>query len=178
MATSGDSSAPTNSSSNNRTRRARSPAPQEYRSAEVRRQSFLGIDWPCHLDATPDKLTKAGFYYNGPPDRVKCAYCGGKLKNWQPRDSAIEEHINYFPDCEFVQNIEKQMAVLSKNIRSKTMQLDCVSSKELMRQHAEERTKTHQSTPGELWRKTLKKMHYRSSIIKTAEHRLARKTVL
>ena len=44
-----------------------------------------------------------------------------------------------------------------------------------MRQHAEERAKTHQSTPGELWRKTLKKMHYSSSIIKTAEHRLSRK---
>ena len=157
-------------------RRPRSPPPPRYKQVEARRQSFLGVDWPSHLDVTPDKLVKAGFYYNGPPDRVKCGYCGGRLKNWQPRDSAIEEHLKHFPDCEFVRNIEKQTAVLSKNIRSKKKESNCVSSEELMRQHAEERAKTHQSSAKELWRKTLKRMRYSRSVIKKAENRLRRKT--
>ena len=156
-------------------RRPRSPPPPRYKQVEARRQSFFGVDWPSHLDATPDKLVKAGFYYNGPPDHVKCGYCGGRLKNWRPRDSAIEEHLKHFPDCEFVQNIEKQTAVLSKNIRSKTKESNCVSSEELMRQHAEERVKTHQSSAKELWRKTLKKMRYSRPVIRRAENRLRRK---
>ena len=150
--------------------RPRSPPPPRYKQVEARRQSFLGVDWPLHLDATPDKLVKAGFYYIG-PDRVKCGYCGGRLKNWQPRDSAIEEHLKHFPNCEFVQNIEKQTAVLSKNIRTETKGLNCVSSEELMRQHAEERAK---SNAKEQWRKTVK-VRYNRSVIKKAENRLKRK---
>ena len=155
--------------------RPRSPPPPQYKQVEARRQSFLGVDWPSHLDATPDKLVKAGFYYIGPPDIVKCGFCGGRLKNWQPRDSAIEEHLKHFPDCEFGQNIAKQSAVLSKNIRSKKKESNCVSSEDLMRQHAEERAKTHQSSAKELWRKTLKKMRYSRSSIKKAENKLRQK---
>ena len=135
-------------------RRPRSPPPLQYKQVDARRQSFLGVDWPSHLDATPDKLVKAGFYYNGPPDQVKCGYCEGQLENWQPRDSAIEEHCKRFPDCEYVLSFEKQSAVLSKNRRCEKKEPKYVSSEELMRQHAEERARIHDK---KRWRKTLKK---------------------
>ena len=50
-----------------------------------------------------------------------------------------------------------------------------MSSEELMRQHAEERAKAHQSSDKELSRKTLKKMGYSRSVIKKAENRLRQK---
>jgi hypothetical protein len=77
---------------------------------EERKKSFYGVDWPRDIDEQPDKLVKAGLYYVGPGDRVKCAFCGGKLKNWLPKDSAIKEHIRHFPDCSLVQIISKRKA--------------------------------------------------------------------
>ena len=126
-----------------------SPAPVRYKQLDARMQSFLGIPWSTNLEATPDKLSKAGFYYVGPADRVKCAYCGGKLKRWRPKDVAVEEHVKHFPDCSFVKNIEEQTALLAKNIRSKKKMDQCISSDELKKQYNEERAKTKRSKPGE-----------------------------
>jgi len=35
----------------------------------------------------------------GPDDNVKCYWCGGCLKAWQPTDQPIVEHLRYFPEC-------------------------------------------------------------------------------
>lgn len=129
-------------------RRAPSPPPPIYKDQSKRLESFQAVSWQQHLAATPDKLAKAGFYYIGPSDRVKCGYCGGKLKNWQPTDSAVEEHVKHFPDCSFVKTFKIQIVVLSKNIRTKAKKDSCKPSKELMIEAAEERAKSKQSTPG------------------------------
>ena len=78
-------------------RRAPSPPPPKYKQLEERTKTFLGVGWSQELSAQPAKLAKAGFYYVGPADRVKCGYCGGKLKKWLPEDSPIEEHVKHFP---------------------------------------------------------------------------------
>lgn len=132
-----------------------------------REKSFDRVVWPPHLDAQPDNLAAAGLYYVGPGDRVKCAFCGGKLKNWQPQDLPIEEHCNYFPDCPFVQSNENQPSILCKSIHRKKELDKYVSSDELMKQYEEQR----------LWRKTLKKMGYCKSIVKKAEERCMRSEI-
>jgi len=35
----------------------------------------------------------------GPEDNVKCYWCGGSLKAWQPTDNPIVEHFRWFPQC-------------------------------------------------------------------------------
>jgi len=38
----------------------------------------------------------------GPHDNVKCFYCDGGLKNWQPDDRPWVEHARWFPRCGFL----------------------------------------------------------------------------
>ena len=63
-------------------------------------------DWPADVPAKPDVLAKAGFFYAGDIDIVRCAFCKGCLRNWVPEDVPIEEHRKHFPDCSFVRNAE------------------------------------------------------------------------
>ncbi|XP_014670102.1 PREDICTED: inhibitor of apoptosis protein-like [Priapulus caudatus] len=50
----------------------------------------------------PEQLARAGFYYTGSGDRVKCIFCSGRLQGWERNDVPIEEHTKHFPHCRFV----------------------------------------------------------------------------
>ena len=67
-----------------------------------RLESFT--DWPTRSYARPEKLAKAGLYYLGIADRVKCAFCNGILRNWEPRDEPKMEHRKLFPNCAFLRD--------------------------------------------------------------------------
>lgn len=69
-------------------------------SEEARLKSFQ--HWPDYAHLTPRELASAGLYYTGVDDQVQCFCCGGKLKNWEPRDRAWSEHRRHFPNCFFV----------------------------------------------------------------------------
>ena len=61
--------------------------------------------WPRHLKQTPELLARAGFYHYGNAqrrDRVKCAYCKGRLYDWKPGDDPWLEHARCFPRCHYV----------------------------------------------------------------------------
>ena len=59
--------------------------------------------WPQErLAATPGDMAKAGLYYLGTNDRVKCWYCNGGLQNWDRNDEPWFEHAKWFPHCEFL----------------------------------------------------------------------------
>ncbi|XP_041370863.1 baculoviral IAP repeat-containing protein 7-A-like [Gigantopelta aegis] len=61
--------------------------------------------WPRHLQQTPELLARAGFYYYGDDhrqDRVRCAYCKGRLYDWQFDDDPWVEHARCFPRCHYV----------------------------------------------------------------------------
>ena len=59
--------------------------------------------WPQErLAATPDDMAKAGLYYLGTNDCVKCWYCNGGLQNWDHTDEPWFEHAKWFPHCEFL----------------------------------------------------------------------------
>ena len=70
----------------------------------VRLQSFVGY-WDNNQAAvTAQACAAAGFYYIGPGDRVRCAFCINVLKLWDKGDIPLDEHRSAFPDCPFMMN--------------------------------------------------------------------------
>lgn len=63
-------------------------------------------DWPESAARIVDarELAKAGLFYTGQADRVRCAYCFGSLRGWEPGDRPADEHRRHFPNCWFVRN--------------------------------------------------------------------------
>ncbi|XP_013418150.1 E3 ubiquitin-protein ligase XIAP-like [Lingula anatina] len=59
-------------------------------------------NWPVSKRQTPRELSIAGFYYAGFGDNVKCFFCGGELRNWEPQDDVWTEHARWFPNCGYV----------------------------------------------------------------------------
>ncbi|XP_061909707.1 baculoviral IAP repeat-containing protein 7 [Entelurus aequoreus] len=59
-------------------------------------------NWPTEASVQPDLLARAGFFYTGHGDNVKCFYCDGGLRNWELGDDPWQEHAKWFPRCEFL----------------------------------------------------------------------------
>ncbi|RZD34249.1 MAG: hypothetical protein CXT79_02990 [Thaumarchaeota archaeon] len=78
------------------------PIFQDLASHEERAETFKKFMWPIGLKQKPNMLSEAGFFYTGSSDKVICFYCNGGLQNWEPRDSPLEEHAKYYPDCGFL----------------------------------------------------------------------------
>ncbi|XP_033098546.1 baculoviral IAP repeat-containing protein 7-like [Anneissia japonica] len=74
--------------------------------------------WPNESPMNPTTLAKAGFFYVGSDDMVKCFSCNGKIKDWEFGDSAIGEHKRFFPKCKFVQGRDQQNQPLLLNLVS------------------------------------------------------------
>jgi len=79
------------------------PINPHMRQESARIQSFYSQSWNLDfLQASPEELAKAGLFFTGRSDRVKCWYCNGGLQNWDYTDSPIEEHAKWYPQCEFI----------------------------------------------------------------------------
>ena len=63
-------------------------------------------DWPPALKQRPKDLADAGFYYIGYSDQVRCFYCDGGLRNWQPDDDPWTEHSRWFSKCGFIRLVK------------------------------------------------------------------------
>ena len=72
----------------------------QYTSEGLRLASFLD-KWPKDEIMSPVDLVRAGLFYCGPGDRVKCAFCGGIMYNWVTGDIPLKEHLKHFPFCKF-----------------------------------------------------------------------------
>ncbi|XP_069499467.1 baculoviral IAP repeat-containing protein 7-B-like [Ambystoma mexicanum] len=59
--------------------------------------------WPLYAEVQPQQLARAGFFYTGQGDHVKCFYCDVGLRNWEEDDDPWTEHAKWFPRCEFLQ---------------------------------------------------------------------------
>ena len=78
--------------------------------------------WPLSAAVPPSALAKAGFYYLGQTDRVRCAFCSGTLKNWQHGDDAFTEHRKHFAHCPFIQGHDAGNIPLEENRGSTAVQ--------------------------------------------------------
>lgn len=58
--------------------------------------------WKQSYHVTPLDLTKNGFIYRGPEDRVKCVFCRKIIYKWEEGDVVEEEHRRISPKCPFV----------------------------------------------------------------------------
>ncbi|NP_001090613.1 uncharacterized protein LOC100036859 [Xenopus laevis] len=73
-------------------------------SCELYRLSTFSA-FPSNAQVSERSLAKAGFYYTGPDDKVKCFTCGLMLDNWKKGDNAFEKHKKLYPSCSFMQNV-------------------------------------------------------------------------
>jgi len=60
------------------------------------------VNWPDTCGQSKETLAEAGFFYIARLDHVKCFYCDGGLRNWEPNDDPWLEHARWFPNCSFV----------------------------------------------------------------------------
>lgn len=70
------------------------------RSEEERLRTFTL--WPRDTPVTPADLARAGFYFLGYGDTVRCFCCAGVLRRWVQGDEPLGEHRRHFPSCSFV----------------------------------------------------------------------------
>ncbi|KAJ3588394.1 hypothetical protein NHX12_011987 [Muraenolepis orangiensis] len=49
-----------------------------------------------------EKLARAGFYFTGPADRVRCFSCQKTVENWCREDRPVERHKEVSPSCKFL----------------------------------------------------------------------------
>ncbi|AKN80597.1 inhibitor of apoptosis 3 [Perigonia lusca single nucleopolyhedrovirus] len=71
----------------------------------LRKSTYVG--WNCAAYSIDD-MTKAGFYYTGIGDYVKCAYCDIEIGNWDINCDPKDVHRIYSPECYFVSELYKQ----------------------------------------------------------------------
>ncbi|XP_066283780.1 baculoviral IAP repeat-containing protein 3-like isoform X3 [Branchiostoma lanceolatum] len=82
------------------TYRASRPKHPQMADEQIRLSSFQL--WPSSTAVAAQHLAKAGFFYTMVADNVKCFYCDGGLRNWEPGDEPWTEHAKWFPRCEFL----------------------------------------------------------------------------
>lgn len=63
-------------------------------------------DWPHESPVAVEALVKAGLFYTGKKDIVRCFSCGGCMENWKEGDDPIEDHTKFFPNCVFLQTLK------------------------------------------------------------------------
>ncbi|XP_075757174.1 baculoviral IAP repeat-containing protein 7 isoform X2 [Pelodiscus sinensis] len=79
------------------------PSQPEYPEMETEAVRLTTFEnWPPYTDLYPEHLARAGFFYTGQGDTVRCFYCDGSLRNWELGDDPWREHAKWFPRCEFL----------------------------------------------------------------------------
>ena len=73
---------------------------QNLRSNSFRQPTFH--DWPKKDIVSVLSLSRAGFFYTGNGDMVRCAFCRRDFINWRAGDIPTEEHQRGVPYCPFV----------------------------------------------------------------------------
>lgn len=71
-----------------------------YKQSQTRLDSY--VDWPDDIPVSINELVRAGWFYTGVGDRVKCPWCHGCVYNWEVGDTALGEHKRHFPSCVFI----------------------------------------------------------------------------
>lgn len=84
-------------------------------AVEARRMSTF-TTWPNWGAVKPETLVKAGFFFTGKQDEVKCFYCDGTKMDWEQQDDAWIEHARRFPSCQYVIQVKGPEFITQHNI--------------------------------------------------------------
>uniref|UniRef100_A0A8C3QUG8 RING-type E3 ubiquitin transferase n=1 Tax=Cyanoderma ruficeps TaxID=181631 RepID=A0A8C3QUG8_9PASS len=76
------------------------PEYPEMVTEEMRLSTFE--NWPRNSNMHPEQLARAGFFYTGQGDVVRCFYCDGGVRSWSFGDDPWREHAKWYPECEFL----------------------------------------------------------------------------
>ncbi|NWT71333.1 BIR7B protein, partial [Prunella himalayana] len=76
------------------------PEYPEMVTEEMRLSTFES--WPQNSSMHPEQLARAGFFYTGRGDVVRCFYCDGGVRSWSFGDDPWREHAKWYPECEFL----------------------------------------------------------------------------
>lgn len=75
--------------------------------------------WPSDSPVFPIKLAKAGFYFTGNRDEVKCCQCGAVKSAWLAGDEPYEIHRQLNPGCLLLIEGNEQVNIpFSKNVEN------------------------------------------------------------
>ncbi|CAH6787583.1 Naip2 [Phodopus roborovskii] len=78
---------------------------------ELRRDTFK--DWPHESPGAVEAMVRAGLFYTGKNDTVRCFSCGGCMWKWEEGDDPLEDHTKFFPNCVFLQTLKSSTEVTS-----------------------------------------------------------------
>lgn len=81
--------------------------------------------WPTTSSANVFELARAGFSFTGPDDVVRCFKCNGTLKEWTPKDSPIESHKEFYPDCLYIVELANNNTIFDSSLRLKDLSTVC-----------------------------------------------------
>ncbi|XP_026718098.1 baculoviral IAP repeat-containing protein 7 [Athene cunicularia] len=88
------------------------PEYPEMVTEEMRLSTFQ--NWPQYTDMHPEQLARAGFFYTGQGDVVRCFYCDGGVRNWSFGDDPWREHAKWYPGVHPLK-IELKSLLMFKN---------------------------------------------------------------
>lgn len=66
-----------------------------------RLRTFNDSEWKLKY-ITPKQMAKAGLYYTGKQDRVRCMFCSTEFDYWRQGDDPLVEHKRKSPQCPFL----------------------------------------------------------------------------
>ncbi|XP_059132481.1 baculoviral IAP repeat-containing protein 1a-like [Peromyscus eremicus] len=81
-----------------------------FANEELRLDTFK--DWPNESPVAVEALVRAGLFYTGIKDSVRCFSCGGCMEKWEEGDDPLEEHTRFYPKCLFLQNLKSSAEVI------------------------------------------------------------------
>ncbi|KAK3097987.1 hypothetical protein FSP39_015077 [Pinctada imbricata] len=81
-----------------------SPKHPAYTEYNLRLESFR--TFPEYVTQRRDEIAAAGFFYTGELDIVRCHYCDGGLRDWEPGDEPWLEHAKWFPFCKYLLKVK------------------------------------------------------------------------
>ncbi|XP_069109875.1 baculoviral IAP repeat-containing protein 7-like [Argopecten irradians] len=80
-------------------------------------------NWPSYLNQRPEQLAKCGLFYEGSYDYVRCFFCAGGLREWEPHDDPWVEHARWFPFCTFMRQLKGDRFIMDVQSGKITSQL-------------------------------------------------------
>ncbi|XP_068104303.1 baculoviral IAP repeat-containing protein 1e-like isoform X2 [Hyperolius riggenbachi] len=107
-----------------------------FEDERVRLESFK--TWPSDANVQPPALIKAGFFYTGEKDLVRCYICGVSICSFEPEEDPMMGHLKHSKDCIFLKRVLETNGKDSGTVKSQQVQMldqfvDIVEEREVQR---------------------------------------------